>query len=73
MKFINVESSNIEAIGYEYEDEILYIKYLNGSVYKFYKVPKQIYEEFLSAPSKGQFMNSRIKGAFSYVKMTTLP
>lgn len=70
MKFVNVESSNIEAIAYE--NETLYVKYLNGSVYKFYKVPKQIYDGFLAAPSKGQFMNNRIKGAFSYIKVTNL-
>jgi hypothetical protein len=32
-----------------------------GSTYLYYDVPVELYQEFLAAPSKGQFMNFTLK------------
>lgn len=69
MKELNlkdVQSSNIEKIGYNEEFENLYIKYKSGRVYAFEKVPKELYEGLDKAESKGSFMNSNIKNKFNY-------
>jgi hypothetical protein len=52
MDLTSVTSSNIEAIGYEAGDEILQIVFLNGSVYDYYNVPEDVYQAFMTAPSK---------------------
>lgn len=58
-----VSSSNVEAIAYEGND--LYVKFLNGSEYKYFSVPLETFEALQSAPSVGKFLNSDIKPNFS--------
>lgn len=61
---MEVKSSNIKAIDYEKND--LLVEYLSGTKYRYKNVPKELYEEFINAESKGRFMNSNIKGKFEY-------
>ncbi|MHC4797460.1 MAG: KTSC domain-containing protein [Planctomycetota bacterium] len=56
MDLTPVTSSNIQAIGYEAEDEILQVVFLNGSTYEYYNVPEEVYQAFMTAPSKGKFL-----------------
>ena len=64
MELKEVLSSNIKAVGYENEE--LLVEYLSGTKYRYKNVPKELYEEFINAESKGRFMNSNIKGKFEY-------
>lgn len=63
---IKVESSNISAIGYEASDNTLFVEYSNGHLYEYMDVPQSLYETFLTADSKGKFMNENIKNRFDY-------
>ena len=62
-----VESSNIDMIGHD--DNTLVIVYKSGSVYLFKDVPREIYDDFLKAESKGKFMNSVIKPNYKYERL----
>jgi hypothetical protein len=42
------------------------IQYIEGRVYDYKNVPPSVYEEFLKADSKGQFVNWEIKPNFDY-------
>lgn len=64
MELREVESSNISKIGYD--TDALIVEYKSGARYKYEGVPKALYEEFLTADSKGRFMNSNIKGKYTY-------
>ena len=67
MEMIPVDSTNISAIGYDYELATLRVDFLKGRSYEYYGVPAELYEGFLSATSKGQYLNIYIKkGGFSY-------
>ena len=66
LKLRDVQSSNIEQIGYNEGSEVLYVKYKSGKVYAYDKVPKNIYEGLEKAESKGSYMNSQVKGKFSF-------
>lgn len=66
---IYVDSSNIEAIGYNSDAQELYIQFLSGVTYVYYGVPKHIYEEIMDAPSKGSYFNRVIKGVYEYAKL----
>ena len=68
MEFKQVESSNIDKIGYE--DNNLYVKYKTGNTYKFRNVPLKEYYNFMEADSKGRFFNSSIKGKYEFEKIT---
>lgn len=65
---ISVSSSNIEAIGYNPDYQILRIWFLNGTVYDYQNVPAIEFEALRYAPSVGVYLNKNIKGAYSYTK-----
>ena len=69
MQRIQVESSNIAAIGYDEKFETLEVEFLNGAVYQYFDVPKQIYDGLMSASSHGQYLNQNIKGSYRYSKV----
>ncbi len=61
-----VDSSNIEAVGYDASNRELYVRFLNNRTYAYSEVPAELHEELLRAPSKGSFLNRAIKGAYAY-------
>ena len=64
-----VSSSNIMSAGYDHESETLEIEFHNGAVYQYYNVSAHLYEQFQSAPSKGQFFNMYIKNAVPFSRV----
>ena len=57
-----VVSSNIESIGYDSNSKILEVEFTNMSVYRYYEVPEDVYEELMAAESKGSYLHREIKG-----------
>ena len=64
-----VSSSNIVSAGYDELNQILEIEFKDTSVYQYYNVSKTVYEQFLMAPSKGQFLAYQIKNVFPYSRV----
>lgn len=69
MKRESVQSSSIASIGYDEASQTLEIEFLNGAVYQYFDVPMQIYQEFLAASSKGEYLTQFIKGYYRYSKV----
>jgi len=77
MELKKVNSSNIEQIGYEENHKItinstmptLRIVFSNGSIYDYYNVPKEIYEDFLKAESIGKYFWAKIKDKYEYERI----
>lgn len=65
MEMYNVESTNIHSIGYDDEKAILVIEFLGGSVYEYYDVPSYVFDELMSAESKGRYANMNIYKMYS--------
>lgn len=64
MKLVSVNSSAIAEIGWE--DGILAIRFHSRQEpYFFSNVPKQLFEDFLNAPSQGKFFHEHIKDKFT--------
>lgn len=63
-----VDSSNIEAIGYEDNTQELHVQFLSGGYYIYHDVPRQIFDDLMSAPSKGSFLNREVKGVYQFTK-----
>lgn len=59
----SVESSNLAAVGYNSDNQILNIRFNSGSLYEYSGVPRPIYDGLMSAPSKGRYFNQNIKKA----------
>jgi hypothetical protein len=67
-KMTYVNSSNIEAIGYDDDALELHVRFLSGGYYIYHNVPRQIFDDLMSAPSKGSFLNREIKGVYHFTK-----
>ena len=66
MELTTVESSNIEAVGYDEFNSDLIIKFKNGLYYKYSGVPYSIYTNLMKARSKGAFFNANVRGTYDY-------
>lgn len=61
-----VASSNLVSVGYDESSQTLEIEFLNGTIYQYYNVDIGLYNQFMNASSKGQFLNTYIRNAYPY-------
>lgn len=62
-----VLASIISAIGYDGRAGILYVKFKSVPMtYRYFKVPVEVYDEFLNADGKGLFFNQNIRRKYEY-------
>ena len=59
-----VDSSNVEAIGYDPAAQELHVQFLTSGTYVYFDVEEGVFDEFLQAPSKGQYLNWNVKGRY---------
>ena len=65
-----VDSSNIEAIGYEENAQELHVRFLkSGETYVYFGVEVWVYQDFMQADSKGQYLNTQIRNRYQFQKM----
>jgi hypothetical protein len=64
-----VSSSSITSVGYDDQSQTLEIEFSNGSVYQYYNVGSDMFDQFIAAPSKGQFLHAYIRNAFPFSKV----
>lgn len=64
-----VASSNVASIGYDAASETLEVEFTNGSIYQYFNINSGLHEQFMAAPSKGQFLNFCIKNAYPYSRV----
>jgi hypothetical protein len=69
MKMINVDSSNIEAIGYDENSSTLQVEFKNGGMYQYFDVPEEVFIGLRDADSVGGYLAARIKGTYRYSKV----
>lgn len=62
-----VNSSQISYIGYEGTD--LYIKFKNGTVYKYANVPKDLFDNLKNSKSVGKYFTDHIKNSYDCTKI----
>lgn len=63
---IFVDSTNIEAIGYDEERRELHVQFRSGKTYIYGDVSEDTYRELLNADSKGSYLNREIKSNYEY-------
>lgn len=69
MEMQAVSSSNLAAVGYDYDTATLRIEFLKSGCYDYFGVPTDVYEGLLAASSKGTYFDQYIKKArYSYSK-----
>ena len=63
------ESSNITRFRYDQNNQVLFVEFKNGSVYQYFDVPEQVFEQMTSAPSRGKFLAQVVKGTYRYARV----
>ena len=65
-----VESSAIEAIGYEPDVRRLHVKFKeSGETYVYGDVDLPVYDAFLNSASKGRYFAQEIRAAYAYRRL----
>jgi hypothetical protein len=64
-----IESTNINKIGFNDSNNTLRIEFKNCNIYDYLEVPNTIYESFLQAESKGNFFYKYVKSKFEFKKV----
>ena len=57
----DLESTAIRRVSYDEAERVLFVTYVGGVGYAYFDVAEDEYEALLRAPSKGAFVNARIK------------
>jgi len=68
-----VESRSIRSIGYDVGTATLEIEFQNGRVYQYPDFPVDVYEEFISAPSKGIYFIEGIRNCYRQFEAEVTP
>lgn len=68
-EMIPVSSSNIGSIGYDDQNQEVYVRFLNGSLYVYKGVPAHEYQNLMEAPSHGSYLNSNFKNVYPYERI----
>jgi hypothetical protein len=68
-EMIPVSSSNIESIGYDEQNEQVYVRFLNGSLYVYKGVPLHEFENLRDAPSLGSYLHRNYKSVYPYERI----
>lgn len=55
-----VSSSHLVSVGYDEQFQTLEIEFKDGSVYQYFDVPDNVYEDLMQAPSQGKFLHAHI-------------
>ena len=64
-----VQSSNIDSVGYDSSEEIVYVKFLDGKLYIYKGVPEHEYSNLLSAVSVGSYLHRNFKNVYPYERI----
>lgn len=62
-----VDSSNINSVGYSEEKELLEIEFNTGKVYQYEGIEPKLASDLISAESVGKFFHEHIKKGFKGV------
>ncbi len=61
-----VSSSCISSVGYDAENQAVFVAFLNGSIYAYKGVPEQEFENLRTAPSVGSYFNRNFSNVFPF-------
>jgi hypothetical protein len=63
-----VVSSDIASIGYDEATATLEIEFKATGIYRYFSVPKNVFDSLAATPSPGKFFLQNIKGKFAWEK-----
>ena len=70
MKLTQVDSSMIDAVGYDERSRTMEVVFNSGRVYRYLGVPKEEYDGLLAAGSKGSYMHANVIDCYAYEQVS---
>lgn len=64
-----VSSSNVDSLGYDEQNQIAYVRFLNGSLYIYKGVPQHEFDNLFNAPSVGSYLHRNFKNVYPYERI----
>lgn len=64
-----VESSNLEWVAYDKDNQNLFVQFKSSGLYVYHKVPEKIFTDLLVSGSKGRYHALKIKYNFDYERL----
>ncbi len=68
-EMIPVNSSTIESIGYDEQNQEVYMRFQNASLYIYKGVPIHEFENLRDAPSLGSYLHRNYKNVYPYERI----
>jgi len=66
MNHVHVQSASLASVGYDPQHGVLEVEFRNGRQYRYFAVPRRLFEALMSSSSKGAFLNTHIKSGFPF-------
>ena len=63
-----VQSSNINAVGYDELNQVMHVEFTNGNKYIYFDVPPKYHEAFIGSDSIGKHFVKHVRGHFDFQK-----
>lgn len=73
MLHVLMESTTLASAGHDARSDVLELQFRNGAMYRYFSVPRGVFQSLLSAPSKGGFFNQNIRGRYPYKLVHAFP
>ena len=67
---VYLQSSALTAVAFSPESKVLEVEFRNGLIYEYVGVSCSLYEQLLTASSKGAFLGRFIRNCFPYRRLT---
>ena len=69
MARVDLQSISLNAATYLDQSAFLELEFRSGAIYRYLGVSEQLYQELLSAESKGRYYNQHLRNRFTYAKI----
>ena len=69
MQRVLVESTTLGSAGHDAQSAVLELQFRSGAVYQYFFVPPSVYQDLLSARSKGAYFNQSIRGKYHFQRI----
>ncbi len=66
---VPVQSRLLAAMAYDPNQAVLQLEFHGGTVYQYFHVPCQTYQDLLQADSKGTYFNRYVRSVFRYARL----
>lgn len=68
MQWREMSSSTIARAAYDATSLTLSVEFRNGTIYQYFDIPQNIYDEFVMSASAGRYLAQNIKGVYRYAR-----